>query len=176
MHLLRSVPNALTLSRFPASVAIPVLAKSGRWTAATVVLIYVMASDVLDGWMARRFSIESEFGQKVDPLADFSGGLGSLAGLLLTKEWPLKVVPVAAVVSGGLQYISDNQDQSPLLRRLKRHQNYLHPLFSVAFQFAIAKRYVELTGMNAVHRRILYGTVGVAMIPILWSRRHRAFS
>lgn len=70
---LRRLPNALTLARFA---AIPVFvwllwreADGPSWPAG-IVFGVAAATDQLDGWLARRWRVESAFGKVADPLAD----------------------------------------------------------------------------------------------------------
>jgi cardiolipin synthase len=67
------LPNALTLARIA---AVPLLIAAfylpfpaANWTA---LAIFVAASltDWLDGWLARRWSLQSDFGKILDPIAD----------------------------------------------------------------------------------------------------------
>jgi CDP-diacylglycerol--glycerol-3-phosphate 3-phosphatidyltransferase len=70
---LRQLPNALTLLRFaaiPLFVVLLVRDQDGpRWPAG---IVFGMAAitDQVDGWLARRWRVESAFGKVADPLAD----------------------------------------------------------------------------------------------------------
>jgi CDP-diacylglycerol--glycerol-3-phosphate 3-phosphatidyltransferase len=67
------LPNALTLFRFaliPVYVALVWGADGeGSYTAAAVFAL-AGATDQVDGWLARRWRVESQFGKLADPLAD----------------------------------------------------------------------------------------------------------
>ena len=69
----RQIPNALTLLRFAAIPLFIVLLlgeRDGpRWPAAIVFGIAAV-TDQIDGYLARRWSVESQFGKVADPLAD----------------------------------------------------------------------------------------------------------
>jgi len=70
---LAQLPNALTLFRFalvPLFVVL-MLADDGRgsWGTAAVFAL-AGATDQVDGWLARRWRVESQFGKLADPLAD----------------------------------------------------------------------------------------------------------
>jgi CDP-diacylglycerol--glycerol-3-phosphate 3-phosphatidyltransferase len=70
---LAQVPNALTVMRLaliPVFVAIMVGADSGHSWAAAIVFTAAGVTDQVDGWLARRWHVESEFGRIADPLAD----------------------------------------------------------------------------------------------------------
>ena len=69
----RSIPNALTIARF---LAIPVFvwlyldAGDGPAWGAAVFFAAAALTDQLDGYLARRWHVESRFGKVADPLAD----------------------------------------------------------------------------------------------------------
>ena len=70
---LRQLPNVLTLLRFaaiPVFVVLYVDAGDGPAWAAGIVFAAAAATDQLDGWLARRWHVESAFGKVADPLAD----------------------------------------------------------------------------------------------------------
>ncbi|HMI99230.1 MAG TPA: CDP-alcohol phosphatidyltransferase family protein [Gaiellaceae bacterium] len=70
---LAHVPNALTVFRLaliPVFVAVLVSAEGGRSWPAAVLFGVAGVSDQLDGWLARRWRVESAFGKVADPLAD----------------------------------------------------------------------------------------------------------
>jgi CDP-diacylglycerol--glycerol-3-phosphate 3-phosphatidyltransferase len=72
IHLAR-IPNALTVARFaaiPIFVGLEATADGGKSWAAAVVFAAAAATDQLDGWLARRWHVESRFGTVADPLAD----------------------------------------------------------------------------------------------------------
>ena len=70
---LSRLPNALTIGRLvlvPVFVVVLARADGGRsWTAGSLFLAAGI-TDQLDGWLARRWRVESEFGKFADPLAD----------------------------------------------------------------------------------------------------------
>ncbi len=69
----RQIPNALTLIRFAAIPLFIWLLLSDRdgpsWLAG-IVFGLAAATDQLDGYLARRWHVESDFGKVADPLAD----------------------------------------------------------------------------------------------------------
>jgi CDP-diacylglycerol--glycerol-3-phosphate 3-phosphatidyltransferase len=72
VHLAR-IPNALTLARFaaiPLFIALMVPADGGKSWPAAIVFAAAGITDQLDGWLARRWHVESRFGTVADPLAD----------------------------------------------------------------------------------------------------------
>jgi len=70
---LAALPNALTVLRLlliPLFVVLLVPADDGHSLAAAVVFGAAGVSDYLDGWLARRLQVQSDFGRVADPLAD----------------------------------------------------------------------------------------------------------
>jgi cardiolipin synthase (CMP-forming) len=70
---LARIPNALTLARFaaiPVFIALEATADGGKSWPAAIVFAAAAITDQLDGWLARRWHVESRFGTVADPLAD----------------------------------------------------------------------------------------------------------
>jgi CDP-diacylglycerol--glycerol-3-phosphate 3-phosphatidyltransferase len=70
---LAQLPNALTVGRLaliPVFVALVVTSDGGHSWPAAIVFGVAGVTDQIDGWLARRWHIESEFGKIADPLAD----------------------------------------------------------------------------------------------------------
>jgi CDP-diacylglycerol--glycerol-3-phosphate 3-phosphatidyltransferase len=70
---LAQIPNALTIARFaaiPLFIVLMVPADGGKSWPAAIVFAAAAVTDQLDGWLARRWHVESRFGTVADPLAD----------------------------------------------------------------------------------------------------------
>jgi CDP-diacylglycerol--glycerol-3-phosphate 3-phosphatidyltransferase len=70
---LAQLPNALTVARLaiiPVFIALVVRAAGDASWAAGAVFGAAGMTDQIDGWLARRWRVESQFGRFVDPLAD----------------------------------------------------------------------------------------------------------
>ncbi|MGH2995014.1 MAG: CDP-alcohol phosphatidyltransferase family protein [Gaiellaceae bacterium] len=97
---LAQLPNALTVLRLaliPVFVVLVLAADGERSVAAALVFAGAGVTDQVDGWLARRWRVESEFGKLVDPLADRL--MIDAAVLLLWLEgrlpWPALAVILA---------------------------------------------------------------------------------
>ncbi|MBA2461200.1 MAG: CDP-diacylglycerol--glycerol-3-phosphate 3-phosphatidyltransferase [Actinobacteria bacterium] len=97
---LARIPNALTLLRLaliPLFVILFVRAEDGSSWAAGWVFLVAGVTDQVDGWLARRWRVESHFGKLADPLADRL--MIDAAVILLALEeklpWPAALVVVA---------------------------------------------------------------------------------
>jgi CDP-diacylglycerol--glycerol-3-phosphate 3-phosphatidyltransferase len=70
---LAAIPNVLTIGRLvliPVYVALILASDGGHSWAAALVFGVAAITDQVDGWLARRWRVESEFGKVADPLAD----------------------------------------------------------------------------------------------------------
>ena len=97
-----TIPTMLTLFRIA---LIPVLVVvfywSNRWSNVLACLVFVIGAltDILDGWIARRYQMFSAFGAFLDPVAD---KLAVTMALFLIVQWQ-HTVPIAllsAVIVG----------------------------------------------------------------------------
>lgn len=105
------LPNAITVARIPLAIVffvlllIPGAQGDGhiglRWTAA-VLFVLAISSDWVDGYLARRYEIVSDFGKLWDPIADkMLTGL-AFVGLAILGEIPWWMVVVILVREWGI--------------------------------------------------------------------------
>jgi CDP-diacylglycerol--glycerol-3-phosphate 3-phosphatidyltransferase len=100
---LRQVPNALTLLRFAAvpAFAVAYIAAGDRAAWGAGILFGAAAlTDQIDGWLARRWHVESQFGRIADPLADRV--MISVAALLMGIDGRLPWAGAGIVLSRDL--------------------------------------------------------------------------
>ena len=96
IELRRQLPNALTILRFA---AIPVFAwlyldaGDGAAWGAGVFFAGAAFTDQLDGWLARRWHVESRFGKVADPLAD-----RLMIGTAVVLMWATGRLPAIAAI------------------------------------------------------------------------------
>ena len=70
---LAAIPNVLTICRLilvPVYVVLILSSDGGHSWPAAIVFGVAAVTDQIDGWLARRWRVESEFGKIADPLAD----------------------------------------------------------------------------------------------------------
>src|SRR5215204_7340615 len=65
-----TIPNLITIFRLILVPIVIVMIMQGRWATAFVLFVVAGVSDGIDGFIARRFDMRSEFGAYLDPLAD----------------------------------------------------------------------------------------------------------
>ena len=104
---LAHLPNALTVLRvllIPVFVALVLRADGQGSVAAAVVFAWAGASDQIDGWLARRWHVESTFGKFVDPLADRLMIDAAIVLLVLDGRLPWPALAVILVRDGALVF------------------------------------------------------------------------
>jgi cardiolipin synthase len=105
-------PSAITLSRVALVPAFLVFMAAGRMQLGFVVFLLAILSDLLDGWVARRFRQETRFGAILDPLADILCSFWLFVGLSLggLLPWPALAFAtlrtVVLLVGGSVLYVT----------------------------------------------------------------------
>ena len=94
---LKYVPNILTIIRFLLIPIIVTLLSSRKYVDAIIVFSISGITDILDGTIARKFDLISDFGKLMDPLADKLTQLSMLLMLTVKKIIPLWIVVVVFV-------------------------------------------------------------------------------
>jgi cardiolipin synthase len=65
-----TIPNIITIGRLIIVPFVVMMIGQGRWGIAFVLFLAAGISDAVDGFIAKRFDMRSEFGAYIDPLAD----------------------------------------------------------------------------------------------------------
>ncbi|MBR1802616.1 MAG: CDP-alcohol phosphatidyltransferase family protein [Clostridia bacterium] len=104
--MLKHIPNILTVSRFFLIPLIIYFIVVDNYIMAFVMLTISGLTDVLDGFIARKFHFVTNFGKLVDPLADKATQISVLVALSLkgiVPFWMLVVVAIkeAAMIAGA---------------------------------------------------------------------------
>lgn len=111
MAIPRQLPNAITVARIPLAVVFFVLLLLAgihgahdlpmRWVAG-VLFVLAISTDWVDGYLARRYDIVSDFGKLWDPIADkLLTGAGFL-GLAILGEVPWWIVIIILIREWGI--------------------------------------------------------------------------
>ena len=108
---MKNIPNMLTIFRILLIPAFYFLYRGGFYTAALFVFMIASFTDFLDGYLARKWNVISNFGKLADPVADKLMQLTALYCLAADDRIPL-FVPIAILikecmmVAGGLFMLS----------------------------------------------------------------------
>jgi len=111
MSIPRQLPNAITVARIPLAIIFFILLLMAgtfgaddivlRWVAAAL-FVLAISTDWVDGYLARRYDIVSDFGKLWDPIADkLLTGAGFL-GLAILGEVPWWIVIVILIREWGI--------------------------------------------------------------------------
>lgn len=65
-----TIPNIITIGRLIIVPIVIVMIMQQRWVAAFILFVVAGISDAIDGFIARKFDMRSEFGAYIDPIAD----------------------------------------------------------------------------------------------------------
>jgi CDP-diacylglycerol--glycerol-3-phosphate 3-phosphatidyltransferase len=66
-----NLPNAITMSRLVLSFVLFALIQAGDyWLWAAGLFVFAVATDVLDGWIARKYNLITQLGRILDPFVD----------------------------------------------------------------------------------------------------------
>jgi|GEM_PF-2679416 len=170
---MKHVPNVLSFSRIPLAFIMLWMGVTEHWTAATLLLLVSLLTDVLDGAVAYRFNVVTDFGESIaEPVCDGILATSAILALTLTGVWSWWSFVFVGAIAVGLQSVHQmdlaaqkrpGYDQS-LIKRLKRHQYYIHPYFFVivimmaAFAFIgqASEGWTYLAGFLAVSVSVIF--------------------
>lgn len=169
-----SLPNALSFIRGLCGPLIVVAVFFDAWTAGFALFVYAVASDLLDGPIARRYSLVSQFGGRLDHTADavftFSG-MAVLAwqGFL---PWALPLVQLVAFVEYA--YLGGNLCTSLRMSALGRTNGIL---YFVIIGVPITQRAYEIAWVNphtlVIFAWILFASTVLSIVLRSYMRLHK---
>lgn len=92
--MLKNIPNILTIIRFLLIPFIFYSALQNNYLVAVILLIISGATDVLDGYIARKFNFITNFGILFDPLTDKLTQISTLLVLVIQQIIPIWILVV----------------------------------------------------------------------------------
>lgn len=92
--MFKHVPNILTISRFILIPFILISISNENYVLAIILLTLSGLTDVLDGFIARKFNFITNFGKLVDPLADKATQISVLVALMLKNIIPFWFIAI----------------------------------------------------------------------------------
>ena len=90
----RHIPNILTIARFFIIPFIIYFIITKQYLLAFIFLVLSGLTDVLDGFIARKFNFVTNFGKLVDPLADKTTQIAVLLTLTFMNIIPLWIIVI----------------------------------------------------------------------------------
>ena len=121
-----SLPNVLSFIRGLCGPLIVVAVFFDAWAAGFVLFVYAVVSDLLDGPIARRYSLVSQFGGRLDHTADAVFTFCGMAVLAWEAflPWALPLVQLVAFVEYA--YVGGNLRTSLRMSQLGRTNGILY--------------------------------------------------
>jgi cardiolipin synthase len=89
--VLRNIPNALLAYRLTMAPVLAGLALAGREKGFVILIVVSLLSDILDGLIARLFKLQSQFGARLDSIADDATYVAAFIGVLVFKSHEIGV-------------------------------------------------------------------------------------
>lgn len=154
--MFKYIPNILTILRF---ILIPIILQSiyaGNYILGFIVFTISGLTDVLDGFMARKFNLISNFGKLMDPLADKLTQISVLAALVTVKIIPVWILIIVVfkelimVVGASFLYGKDVVVYSKWYGKLAT------VLFYLAIVISLITKQFEITGFWVNFSLVIY--------------------
>jgi len=95
--MFKHVPNILTLFRFLLIPFILVFISQDNYIVASVFLVISGITDVLDGFIARKYNLITDFGKLIDPLADKTTQIFTLIAIVYKGIIPFWILAIIAI-------------------------------------------------------------------------------
>jgi len=122
----RHLPNALCVLRIILIGPIAALLLQGRLPLALLVFAFAALTDVLDGYLAKRFGWQTELGKRLDPLADKLLLVTVFVVVALLGKAPIWLAATVVardliITAGGLTYLwlyGDPQGQPTVISKV----------------------------------------------------------
>lgn len=92
--MFKHVPNILTIIRFLLIPLLIIVALQSDYISTIIVLTLSGITDILDGYIARRFNYITNFGKLMDPLADKATQITLLTVLTIQKIIPVWIIVI----------------------------------------------------------------------------------
>jgi len=93
----KHIPNALTMTRFLLIPFIVIFCIQENYVLAIIFLTLSGITDILDGAIARKFNLISDFGKLMDPLADKATQISLLTVLVIESMIPIWILVIVIV-------------------------------------------------------------------------------
>ena len=98
----KHIPNILTVARFFLIPFIIYFIVVDQYITALILLTVSGLTDILDGWIARKFNFITNFGKLIDPLADKATQLAVLLTITFKGVIPFWIIIVVALKEAAM--------------------------------------------------------------------------
>lgn len=162
-----NIPNILTIIRF---ILIPFIFTSvvNEDFLATIIIFTISAiTDILDGYIARKYNYITDIGKLIDPLADKITQMSLLLSLAILKILPWWIFAIVfikecvMIISASLMYKKED---------VVVYSKWYGKLATVLFYLAIvASLLVKQFGLTGIYNSIDFGLYCLALIATIFS-------
>ncbi|KAL8922344.1 MAG: hypothetical protein Q9172_003604 [Xanthocarpia lactea] len=146
-----TIPNILTFSRLVAAPVIGYLILHEQHVAALSLFVYAGATDLIDGWIARKWNLQTVIGTVIDPMADKTLMTVLTVSLAMQGAMPL---PLAFLILG----------RDILLSLAAVYYRYISlpppKTFARYWDFSLPSAEVHPTGISKVNTALQLGLIG----------------
>ncbi|KAL8791506.1 MAG: hypothetical protein Q9213_000123 [Squamulea squamosa] len=149
-----TIPNILTFSRLVAAPVIGYFILHEQHVAALGLFIYAGATDLVDGWIARKWKLQTVVGTVIDPMADKT--LMTILTVSLAMQGAIPV-PLATLILG----------RDVLLSLAAVYYRYISlpppKSFARYWDFSLPSAEVHPTGISKINTALQLGLIGWTM-------------
>lgn len=175
------LPNALSISRIILTVPVIWTLLNHHYFATITLFLIAGITDILDGWIAKRYSLQTRLGSMLDPIADKILLVGSFITLYIINLLPLWLLTLIflrdlMIVSGTIgSFMGAKNSKDILLTPVKLSKINTALQISLAFflinsQFFLtdSKLYLSLSSWNNVFFIIVATSTILSGIIYIW--------
>lgn len=143
--MFRYAPNILTMFRFVLIPFIFISILKSNYIAAFIILTISAITDILDGFIARKFNFITNFGKLIDPLSDKATQISVLAALCIENIIPLWILLVVflkeIIMIAGASFLYGKE----LVVSSKWYGKLATVLFYIAIVSSLIVKYLEFS-------------------------------
>lgn len=141
--MLKHIPNILTLLRLILIVPIVIMIATEHFVLAILFLILSGITDVLDGFIARKYGCITDFGKLIDPFADKSTQIAILVTLSVKDILPFWILAVVVIKEFAMITGASFLYGKELVVSSKWYGKLATVLFYVAIAISLIIRYLN---------------------------------
>jgi CDP-diacylglycerol--glycerol-3-phosphate 3-phosphatidyltransferase len=166
----KAIPNALSVIRLPAALAFLIFYEPSNkilYCIAVSIAIFAVCTDILDGYLARKWKVTSDLGYFLDALGDKSFHLAVLVVMLhsgalsLTMAWAFILRDILIYAARGLdRRMWDNVKR---LRPLSRAAVVSIRLYFLGFVVSDGLTFLPVRAPHAIEYYQLFGYIALAL-------------
>ncbi len=157
-------PNLLSVSRVILIIPIILLFEINYFLTSCFIFIFASLTDFLDGYLARKFDLESSFGRFLDPVAD-KILIVSLIFILISNSiisgifiYPALIIVIREILVSGLRDFFAHSRETLLVTKLSKCKTLIQ-MFSIGF--------LMVSNNFDTNLMLLIGNFGLAVASIM---------